>query len=225
MTAAYPTSLLSWTQRVNGATVWAADPNALAAEIDAVEQFVGLNPQTESQALTGATKNFSSMSARLSDAMLQRGHPYIELARNTDWNIGYSTNSSNGYVADNPYGTVNSAWPGYSASGGHVYIKDAGVWLISASQVWEYASSGWVLMALKEGSSNLRKTIFSYSQFPASGSNAHGERFQGQTGYTEATFVGRLPAGAVIGVASGNYTNLNPIAVKSMNLYMYWLRP
>lgn len=223
MTAAYPTSLLSWTQRVNGATVWAADPNTLAAEIDAVEQFVGLNPQNESQALTGGTKTFASMSARVSDAMLQRGHPYIQLSRTTNWNVFHTTSAL--HTTQAPFGTVNSAWPGYSVIGGAVTIKDTGVWLINVTQRWQYASSGWVMTDIYLGGNIAERNIFSYDQFPASGSNAYGERFLNLDGYTNATVMTRINAGTVVSVGSGNFTNLNPLQVHSMAMSLYYLRP
>lgn len=223
MTAAYPASLLSWTQRVNGQTAWAADPNTLADEIDAVEQFVGLNPQIESSALTGATKTFASMSARLSDAMLQRGHPYVQISRSNNWPVPY--NNSSAHTTQNAFNTVASGWPNYVHVGGNIVIQDTGVWLINAEQRWSYASSGWVMMEILTNGNVARRDIFSYDQFPASGSNTYGERFLNMDGHNESNFIARLNAGTVVNVASGNFTNVNPLNVQSMTLTAYYLRP
>jgi len=223
MTAAYPSSILSWTQRVNSQTVWAADPNTLADEIDAVEQYIGINPQIESSALTSATKTFSSMSARLSDAMLQRGHPFIEINRSTNWNVYHNTSST--HTAKNAFNNVVSPWGNYVGSGGNITIRDTGVWFIEASQRWQYATSGWVMQELYAGSAIIDRDIFSYSQFPQSGSNVYGERFLNTDGYNKTTFLGRITAGTVVSVASGNFTNLSPLQVQSMSLSLYYLRP
>jgi hypothetical protein len=223
VTAAYPASILSWTQRVNSQTVWAADPNTLAAEIDAVEQYVGINPQIESSALTAATKTFSSMSARLSDAMLQRGHPYVSINRTSNWNVYH--NSSGTHTTQNAFNNTVSGWGNYVGSGGSITIRDTGVWFIEAGQRWQYATSGWVMQELYAGGSVLDRDIFSYSQFPQSGSNVYGERFLYYDGYNKTTFLGRLTAGTSIHVASGNFTNLSPLQVQSMYLSLYYLRP
>ena len=223
MSAAYPASLLSWTQRINSQTVYAADPNTLAAEIDAVEQFVGLNPQNESSALTGATNVFASLSARVSSAMLQTGHPYIEISNSTNFQVWHST--STGHTGAVGFHTTNSNWPGYIGSSGNVTIKDTGVWLVNAHLQWGYAASGWVEHVLYKGSTELRRSFFSYDMFPASGSNTYGERYLNGNGHTETTFLGRLSAGTVVSVAAGNFTSVNPLPIVSGSLSLYFVRP
>jgi hypothetical protein len=81
------------------------------------------------------------------------------------------------------------------------------------------------MMELYANGGVLRRDIASYNQFPANGSNAYGERFLNLDLHNEVTFLGRLPAGTVISVQSGNFTNLSPLQVQSMALSMYWLRP
>lgn len=223
MSAAYPASLLNWTNRINSQTIFAADPNTLAAEIDAIEQFVGVNPHIESSALLVTNRTFTSLSARVSDAMLQKGHPFIQIVRTNPWNVPHSTSTT--HVLQNPYNINSSIVGNYIISGGTITIQNTGLWLVNAEQVWSYAQSGWVMMELRSGSTTLRRNVFSYSQFPQSGSNTFGERFLGQSGHTETTYLGRLNAGTVISVSSGNFTNVNPLAVNSMSLSMYYLRP
>lgn len=220
MSAAYPASLLNWTARINSQTVFAADPNTLAAEIDAIQQYVGTNPHIESSALSGATKTFTSLSARVSQVMLQSGHPYVELNASNQ-KVYYQNNST--HVQKNSYNVVSN-WPNY-ISAGNIVIKDAGIWLINARETWDYAASGWVQHILYGGTSQLRRSVFNYSMFPSGGSNAYGERFINQFGMTETTFVGRLGAGTVISVGSGNYTNRNPLLIENMTLSAYFLRP
>lgn len=221
MSAAYPSALLNWTQRVNSQTVFAADPNTLAAEIDAIETFVGTNPHIESAALTGGTKSYTNLSQRVSQTMLQTGHPYVQLGTTAGPNISYASGST--HVQHIGFNSVNS-WPKY-ISGGNIVIQDAGVWLINAKVTWDYATSGWVQHILYAGSGALRRAVFSYDQFPKGGSNNYGERFINQYGYTETTFLGKLTAGTVISVSGGNYTNRNPLLIESSSLSAYFLRP
>jgi hypothetical protein len=222
--ASYPTSVVNWTQRIDGETVWAADPNALAAEIAALETYIGPNPQIESFAVNGATKTFSSMSARLAAAQAQTGHPFVEISRNTNWNVAHSTDVSTFHAVANPFGTTTTGWGNYLNGSGTITIVDGGVWILHAFQRWAYAGSGWVMMQLMSNGAVLRRDIFSYSQFPGSGSNAYGERFLNLDGHNEATYVGWVGPGTVIGVSSGNFTNVNPLAVQSMNLSAYFLK-
>jgi hypothetical protein len=221
VTAAYPSALLNWTARVNSQTIFAVDPNTLADEIDAVETFVGLNPQVEPSGLTGSQKAFASMSARLSAAYLQSGHPYIEVS-GTQQRVFHSTSS--GGIVHAPFGFINKEWPGYISSG-NIVIKDAGIWLVNTRVVWDYATSGWVQHVLLNGNSQLRRSVFNYSMFPSSGSNSFGERFINQFGMTETTYMGRLTTGSVISTGVGNYTNRNPLPIESMSMSAYFLRP
>lgn len=223
MPAAYPASLLSWTQRVNSQTVFAADPNTLAAEIDAVEQYVGTNPQNESSALTGATSTFASLSQRVSAAMLQTGHPYVEISNSTNFQIWHSTTT--GHTGNVGFHTTNSNWPGYIGSSGNVTVQDSGIWLVNVHLQWQYAASGWVEHVLYKGSTELRRAFFSYDMFPASGSNTYGERYLNGNGATETSFLGRLSAGTVVSVAAGNFTNVNPLSITEGSMSLYFVRP
>lgn len=222
MAASYPASVLAWTSRINSQTVQAADPNALAAEIDAIETYVGVNPHVESQARTGATKTFASLSARVSDAMLQNGHPYVEVYRSGAWSVYHS--SSGSHVSKIPFNAAKSSWPNYF-SAPNVTIKDAGVWYIKGHVVWQYATAGWVQAVLYDGSGQIDRSVFNYSMFPRSGSNSYGERFINQFGHTDVSYFGKLSAGSVISVSAGNYTNRNPLPIVSASLSMYFIRP
>lgn len=221
MSAAYPNALFNWTARVNGNTVQAADPNTLATEIDAVEQYVGVNPHIEPAPLTGATSQFASLSARTSQAMLQSGHPYVQLNLSSQ-SIAYSSAATHTTQVNF---NIQSSWPNYVMTGGSLIIQDAGVWLINVRLVWDYAASGWVQHTMNLGSGIQRRSVFNYSGFPSSGTNTYGERFSNQYGFTETTFMSRLSSGAAVNVAAGNYTNRNPLLIEGASLSAYYLRP
>lgn len=219
--AAYPNALLSWTQRVNGETVWAADPNALAAEVDAIEQVIGVNPQNEPSALQGGTSQYSTLSQRVSESMLGQGHPYVQLGQVSS-DVWHSTQTAAlGHLGMN---TLLYGWSNMTA-GGSIVIQDQGIYLINADVVWPYLTGGWVTHVLMFNGNQMRRSIFNYDQFPTSGSNTYGERFINQNGYTETTFVGHVNAGTVVSIFVGNMSNQNPVSIVGSSLSAYFLRP
>lgn len=226
--AAYPKSLLNWTSRLDSQTVFAADPNTLAAEIDAVETAIGVMPMNEPSPLTNSVSQFATMSARLSAAYLQSGHPYIEVSAGT-FNLSHVSGGTglqfNPGFPTRPVGPPGTVYPAYLGVSGNVTIQDTGVWLINAHQVWDYATTGWTQHVLYVGGAQVRRSIFNYNTFPSGGSNSFGERFINQYGHTETTWLGRVNAGTIVRVASGNYTNRSPLPVISTSLSAYFLRP
>lgn len=223
--ATYPKALLNWTARVDSQTAWAADPNTLAAEIDAIEAAIGTMPMNEPTPLTNAVSVFSTMSQRLTAANLQSGHPFIELT-NSGFSVPHSaTLVPNPSFPSRPSGPPGTVYPAYFGTSGNMTVKDTGLWLVNANQVWDYAQTGWVQHVLLIGGARVRRDVFDYSMFPQSGSNAYGERFINQYGMTETTFLGRVNAGTLISVSSGNYTNRSPLTVESTSLSAYFLRP
>jgi hypothetical protein len=223
MAAAYPNSLLNWTARVNSQTVQAADPNTLAAEIDAIESAIGTNPQNEPSPLTNSVVSYANLSQRVSAAYLQSGHPYIGISGS--FNVSHSASLVfNPGTPTRPTGPPGTVYPAYVGVSGNITIQDSGLWLINANQSWDYAQSGWVQHVLYVAGAQVRRSVFSYDQFPSGGSNSFGERFINQYGMTETTYLGRINAGSVVRVASGNYTNRSPILVESATLTAYYLR-
>jgi len=76
----YPAGVFSWTPRIdNESIVWANDPNSIVLEVIALEQAVGLNPQTEPSPPVGSPITYSSMSARLTAAALGEQLPFCLL--------------------------------------------------------------------------------------------------------------------------------------------------
>lgn len=221
MSAAYPSSLLNWTARLNSQTVWAADPNTLAGEIDAIESFVGVNPHVEPSPRHGATYAFSNLSTRVSQAMLQTGHPFVELSKSGSVVYHSTATAGLGHLGME---TIVAGWPDY-VSGGSIVIKDTGVWAIHASVIWPYETGGFVTHTLMFGGSIMRRSVFNWDQFPASGSNTYGERFVNQNGATETNFLGKVNAGTVVSIYCGNMTNKSAVAIVGSTLSAYFLRP
>lgn len=224
MAASYPKSLLNWTARVNSQTVWAADPNSLAAEIDAIETAIGTMPMNEPTPLTNAVAEFSNMSQRITAAYLQSGHPYVDISQ-SGFKVYHGTALTYAPGAPTrPTGPPGTIYPAYIGISGNLTIQDTGLWMINANTVWDYATAGWVQQVLFVGGAQARRSVFSYDMFPKSGTNSYGERFINQYGMTETTWLGRINAGTVIKVGLGNYTNRSPITIEAYGLNAYFLR-
>jgi len=225
MAAAYPQALFSWTNRVNGQTVYAADPNELAAEVDAIESTLGTNAENEPAPLTNAVSKYATVSARISAAGLQTGHPYVTMV-SKNFKVSHSlTPPFNPGATSKPTGAPGTVYPAYYGTGGNLTIQDAGLWHIEVNQIWLNAPSGWVMTDLYVGSGVVSRDVFSYDQFPKSGSNAYGEKFVNLSGHTHNSYMGVIGKGTVVRVASQNCTPTSPLTVSFSNLTAYFLRP
>lgn len=240
--SSYPNAVFGGVNATNGETIYAADPNTLASEIAAVESTVGLNPQIESQPISGSPVSYSSLSARVSAAMRGDTHPYVDLfnVRATSstyaFTVGHklaTDSNSIDYAVYNPPYSIAYQPPYANATtayvnSGYITIRDTGLWYIEANQVWDAMSSpqGYVKLFLEIGHGNLvRQDLFNYGQFPTGGSNTFGETYAFQNGYTHVEFMGVITAGTTVRCLSGNSTPINPFGVKSSTLRAYMIRP
>jgi hypothetical protein len=241
MMASYPTAVFSGVHSTNGETIYAADPNTISSELSEVEAILGLNPQIESQPVTGAPVNYGTLSSRVSAAMRNTTHPYVDLQLTKPGNasnaftVGHFTNGQSGtldYAKFNPpYGIAYqppyaNALTSYVTSG-YITIRDTGLWYVDVSQVWQAMETpqGYVKIFLNIDGNLVRESIFNYGQFQTGGSNAYGETYANQNGYTHTSFLGVIKAGATVRVMSGNSTPIDHINVLSSTLRAYMLRP
>lgn len=220
--AYYPNAIMGWTTRVDGEIVDSDAPNDLADELIAVQTAIGINPMIEPHPLHAAPSQFSSLSARVSQAMLQSGHPFIQVGGDQGHNIFQSNNAQS--LQHMPCNNVIYDWDDYR-SNGSIVIKDAGVWFIHALMSWPYVTGGWVTHCLMFDGDIRRRHVFDYDQFPSSGTNFYGERYINQLGWTETTYLGYVAAGTVVSIFVGNMCNHNPVSVQGAELSAYFLRP
>jgi hypothetical protein len=127
--AVYPNSVFPWTARRNNLdVVWAADPNSLASEIQAIESIIGTNPNVEPNPPTGSALTYSTMSARVTDAMDNNNLPYSWLRNSKGFFINAGQQIFNSYnTQQDPYNIWNSV---------DGTIPCSGWWTISATQKW-----------------------------------------------------------------------------------------
>lgn len=156
--AIFPQSIVSWTDRIDELnTVFADDPNSLAAEIGAIENALGVLPAVEKYPIiasspvaqpligtsgvsSGNTIVYSSVDARLSDMLNGNQLPVCALSSPQqaipNWqSTGQNYGVWNNYTVDfDPFGMYN---------GTDITIPADGWWHFSAAQSWEWWSTGY----------------------------------------------------------------------------------
>lgn len=220
MAASYPKTIASWTNRVDQVdTVWAADPNTLASEILAVETTVGPMPQVEPNSPAWTPVTYSSMSARVSDAMVNGRAPYAELYA-ANFSVGYGSALS-AYGVFNNYSRVEDSWGYYNGS--DITIRAPGVYVIDAYQAWEYYTAGYVHLMLGINNVFARGSLWQWD-FPRSGPNVYSASYGERWAHTEFAWMGKLNTGDRVRVASDNGTPRNPYKVINSTLRICYLR-
>lgn len=218
-TPVYPKALASWTSRIDQVdTVWANDPNTLAAEILAVEKTLGTMPQVEGSVPVGSPVTYGSVSARISDAMLQAQHPYVELHR-ANFNVGYGT-ALDGYGTWNTYSVVEDNW--HYFNGSDITIKAPGVYILDAYQTWSAFHSGWMMLKMAVNGTYARGDRWDWNSFPTSG--PHDAAYWERWAVTSFTWMGKLNTGDRVRIASENATTNSPYNIINSTLRLYYLR-
>jgi hypothetical protein len=134
--AIYPNAIFSWTDKVDEVNVvFAVDPNSIAADLIAVENTLGTNPQTEPSPPLGNPVTYTSVSARITDAMNCAQMPVAEISSAS----ATCPNTIGGQVNQyrkiyDPYGAFN---------GVDITIPADGWWIITTTQTWSQWDSGY----------------------------------------------------------------------------------
>jgi hypothetical protein len=144
--AQYPNAFFNWgPDRVNEVDVdWAADVNGPAAEIIAIENTLGINPQTEKQPVVGpAPIAYASVDARISATLNGTGIPVVSLG-NDQLMVPNTLNltAATSYGVWNSYSIVNYD-PFGMYNGTVITLPATGWWRISAGQRWDWWSTGY----------------------------------------------------------------------------------
>lgn len=212
----YPQAIAGWTDRIDEVDiVWAADPNSIAAEVLSIEQTLGKMPQIETGVPVGKPVSYSNVSARITDAMLNTQHPYVELINN-DFRVGYGTWN---YAVFNWYRVVEDAW-GYF-NGSDITVKAPGVYIIDSYQTWDYWPDGYVSTALAINNTFARGDLWKWD-FPSSG--PHDASYKGRWATTAFAWMGKLNTGDRVRIASANNTTNPSYHGINSSLRMLYLR-
>lgn len=236
-TPIYPKALSSWTDRINQVdTVWAKDPNTLAAEIISIEQTVGTMAQVEPFPPVGNPVTYSSLSARVTDTLLGRQRPYVSLY-NPAFNVGYGTAPDDGVY--NVYKKLYDPWNYFNGS--DITIQSAGLYLIDVYQAWAPFTSGYMQLTLVINGVWTRGDLWQWN-FPSDGPvispggtvsfggpnnpviPSQVNRYPRRNANTGFLWMGSLGKGDRVRVTSENGTVLNPYPALNASLKAYYLR-
>jgi hypothetical protein len=215
--AVYPNSVFPWTARRNNLdVVWAADPNQLAAEVQAIESIVGTNPNVETSPPTGNALNYNTMSQRLTDANNNAELPYSLLSNNNGFFIGAGQIIINTYASNNdPYGI----WNGSDGT-----IPCNGWWTISAEQKWNQHGNnfrgGNVQILLLNGQL-LESDIWNWDTFFGVPNEGYNQNVLASNGLTHVFWQGALHKGDRIQSQSINNTFCPGIQVTGCHLKFF----
>jgi hypothetical protein len=137
----YPGSIFPWTDRIDNVNIdFAADINSAVAEVESIEKTLGAGPQVELNPPTGIPVVYSTVAARISDAMNNNLLPFSSL-----WNVSATIpNNTGGTLLSykqrlDPYGMYN---------GTDLTLTTSGWWELYAAHAWNWESSGYDLMQI-----------------------------------------------------------------------------
>ena len=141
MRAIFPESIAAWTDRRDSIdTIWANDPNALAAEVVAIENTLGVMPHVEKHPIMGSSKTYDSVDARISDIVQGNNIPVLSMSSREQHIHNWRSAGSN-------YGEWNSYNPDYDPfnmyNGTDVTIPADGWYHVSIAQSWDWWSTGY----------------------------------------------------------------------------------
>lgn len=216
--AIFPKSIVSWTDRVdNQDIIFANDPNSLAAEIIAMENTLGAMPQQEKSPFTGSPITYSSVDARITDAMSGNLNPYVSITAGSFFVFNQQGPGSRwGHINTfqkvyDPYGFYN---------GTDVTVQVSGLYLISGNQTWGWHDSGYLWHSLFIDGLWACGHRWDWN-FGLFGPSFFEDDRNAQTAWHMLV---PIQAGKRVQVVSENGTSRNPFTVNSSWLRMYCLR-
>jgi hypothetical protein len=226
VTAVYPNGILPWTPRVNNKdTVWAADPNQLAAEVQAIEGAVGTNPNIEFSPPTGTAITYANMSSRLHDVQLGNQVPVVQLYHGAiTLPAEFYANQGN---VNNAPGRLTSwsvnADPYHFYNGNDVSVPVDGWYVVTMKEYFYWSASGIVMNFLFCGGYDYVDSDFFNFTFPEnfyktgdySGTQAPGYggfEFLPQGKTLRTSWEGALTAGSRVYTAAWNESGSQALA-------------
>lgn len=208
--AVYPNSIFPWTARRNNLdVVWAADPNQLAAEIQAIETVIGPKPNVETGTWNNVPVSYADMNTRIAVAATDENKPYAMVARGqisvhvappADVDIHFSAGKS---VNLNFYNVESDNYGMYN--GTDLTVPTPGLYMIFAN--CSYSTTG----AFRSGlivhnlliNGNLVDSGYHAFNYP---SEAIWDQL-GDYAYTDTTYMAGMNTGDRISVQCVNATN------------------
>ena len=215
VTPVYPNGIVPWVNRVDLVnTIYAIDPNTLAAEVVAIEGAVGLNPQIESAPPVGVPVVYPTLSARVHDVQMGNQLPVCTV-----------THSSFTVPTSGEYGTTNSYPvalydPFKLTNGSGITVKADGWYIVTANQIVDRFPSGYAHLVLNIGSGWVSDDFWNWN-FPAN--TESGGQWHGRGHTMSVTWQGGMQAGQRIWVSTENGVG-SPMGCRNSVLRASFLR-
>lgn len=222
----YPAGIFPWTDRIDNQSVdFANDINSTVAEVESIENTIGTSPLTQTVPV-GIPVNYSTVSSRITDAMVNAQMPYCTLLLSNSVVSNNVTSQIVQYQASlDPYNMFN---------GTDITIPANGWWYITSRELWGWWNDGYVhqMLALNGASRIMDEQLidwaFSGNVTPTTGGPTPPQPLwwtRGRRGLrTVVSFEGALHAGDRISVYNENGTSNPSINVTNLMLKAYMSR-
>jgi hypothetical protein len=224
MQSVFPKSIVSWTDRVNGEIIWAADPNSIAAEVVAIEKAIGINPQVEYSPPFGPPIQYASEAAKISAWGLGLNNPYLSLQLDEfdiDWQQSTNINGPDFLVSHPPFHVRRDTHNYFD--GLCMTVRATGLYLVIQHQEWEYRPSGWCRNQCHVNGECRRQCVWDFDQFPQ-GNNRFGQTYNGERGFTDTIHFEHMVAGDLVRLFLGNATDKQHLRCHTSTFEAYFLR-
>jgi hypothetical protein len=213
--ATYPNGIVPWVNRVDLVnTVFAIDPNTLAAEVVAVERTLGLNPQIESAPPVGNPIMYATMGARVHDVQLGNQLPVCTVVHSS-----FTVPTSGEYGTNNSY-PVAIYDPFKMTNGTGMTVKATGWYVVTAHQIVDRFPSGYAHIVLNVGSGEVSDDFWNWD-FPAN--TESGGQWRGRGHVMQCVWQGGIQAGQRIWVSTENGVG-TPMGCRNAYLRASFLR-
>jgi hypothetical protein len=224
----YPNGIFTWTDRVNNVSVdFANDINSTVSDLISVEKTLGTNPQNETGLPSGLSGKvaYSTVSARISDAMTNNQLPYGSVVSTTNTVANNNGGQLNNYIQE---------WdPGNLWNGTDITIPCDGWYSVVSTQKWPWWSEGYSYHAFYvNGTSNLLGDDLIDWGFsgnatitPTFGPNLpRWQQFGKRSRVTHIPWQGRLHKGDRISTTSENGTTNSVVSLIYITLRIHMVR-
>lgn len=138
----FPNGIFTWSDRVDSQSVdFANDINSVASDLISVENTLGTNPENETGLPSGLPKvNYSTVSARVSDAMKNAQLPYGSVQ-----NLSFTINN----ISAGTLVPFIQEWDPLNLwNGTDITIPCDGWYVVDAFQTWPWSSAGYSYQTL-----------------------------------------------------------------------------
>lgn len=213
--AVFPKGVFPWTDRIDLVnTIFANDPNSLAAEVGAIESTLGAMPQVANP-ISGTAITYNTVSARIQDVQMGNLEPVVTVV-----NPSFQIKDLDDYKTA-PYNSYNKLYDPFGwYNGSDITVKVDGWYTVTVQQTVDWWSTGFVRIVLLIGGTGVCDDFWDWD-FPA---NVPAGRWKDRDKTMTITWQGIIHAGQRVRVTTENATQKSQLGVESAYLRVKWDR-